>query len=329
MELSVKAGSHWPTVFTYLTNSGLSRAFRDLMASPCVTYAAAPTSTWAMAQVITAPKSRAGLGTQESPSIINSGGLSQTIREAIGKATNVHIDTIRRTLTSIAFADSRTWQAILTSISITEIIKTVWKWTIDDGNILFICFCTSTGTKVQGYQYVDTSNQRWELRRVSRSASNIQALVRANPFTPDGFRSYVQDGLYNPFFFSIIFILRLLLIRYIVLPPNLRQDIYNSTGLSTTRWRKEIFDCMLNVFTEDHELILLQSRRRWLCICCQSGNRKVGKWKYSRRCMLPLRISLVCTFLLMQTSFGRVSPFFLVLCLGEMPPAQGMLTTGI
>jgi len=78
----------------------------------------------------------------------------------------------------------------------------------------------NNGTKVQGYQYVDTSNERWELRRVSRTGSEIHGMVRANPFTP-----YVQDGL------------------YIVLPGTVRKDIYNGTGLSTTKWRSEIFDC--------------------------------------------------------------------------------------
>ena len=38
-------------------------------------------------------------------------------------------------------------------------------------------FCTSTGTKVQGFQYVDTSNQRWDLRRVSRTGSEIRAMT--------------------------------------------------------------------------------------------------------------------------------------------------------
>ena len=74
-----------------------------------------------------------------------------------------------------------------------------WEHFID-----FSGFCTSTGTKVQGLQYVDTSNQRWELRRVSRTGLEIQALVKANPFTSSDFGSYVQDGLCDSF--SLLFL---------------------------------------------------------------------------------------------------------------------------
>ena len=97
--------------------------------------------------------------------------------------------------------------------------------------------------------------------------------------------------------FLYCFILWSLLIRYIVLPANICQDIYNSTGLKTTKWCREIFDCMLNIFTEDHQLILLQSHRQWLCICRQGGNRKVGKWKHSCWCMLLLPYLLSVHFL--------------------------------
>ena len=44
--------------------------------------------------------------------------------------------------------------------------------------------------------------------------------------------------------------LNLTSIRYIVLPESVRNDIYNSTGLRNTKWRKEIFDCTYTNFTQ-------------------------------------------------------------------------------
>lgn len=107
-------------------------------------------------------------------------------------------------------------------------------------------FYTSIGTKVQGYQYVADTNQRWGFVRVSRTGSEIHTLIKANPFTGTDFQSYLQNGLCDSIFF-IVFILRSLLIRYIVLPESVRTDIYNNTGLSKTTLRSEIFDCALNI----------------------------------------------------------------------------------
>jgi hypothetical protein len=84
---------------------------------------------------------------------------------------------------------------------------------------------TANGTKAQGWAFTVVPQQNWTLTRISRTSAEINALVRANPYIGPTFQSYLQDGL------------------YIVPPQSVRNSIYTGTGLGTTTWRAEIFDC--------------------------------------------------------------------------------------
>jgi len=86
-------------------------------------------------------------------------------------------------------------------------------------------FFSLTGTKAQGWARTDVPRQGWTLLRVSRSAAEITALIKANPYIGPSFNSDSQDNL------------------YIVPPLSVRNAIYSGTGLSSITWRPEIFDC--------------------------------------------------------------------------------------
>jgi len=86
-------------------------------------------------------------------------------------------------------------------------------------------FFSLTGTKAQGWARTDVPQQRWTLLRVSRSGADITNLIEGNQYIGPTFNSYLSDGL------------------YIVPPQSVRDAIYNGTGLSSTTWRTEIFDC--------------------------------------------------------------------------------------
>jgi len=110
-------------------------------------------------------------------------------------------------------------------------------------------FCSLTGTKAQGWACTDVPAQCWPLKRVSRTGAEINTVLKANKYIGAKFESYQQDGLCDAFpllpsFPCSHFVL--FEIRYIVLPQRVRNDIYNGTGLRTTRWCEEIFDGALN-----------------------------------------------------------------------------------
>ncbi|KAH9482059.1 hypothetical protein JR316_0004154 [Psilocybe cubensis] len=81
------------------------------------------------------------------------------------------------------------------------------------------------GTKVHGWQPYPTESQDWVIHRVSRTADEIKAILYKNPHIPPTCQTYLQDGL------------------YVMVPKGARDEIYAKSGLKTTKWRNQIFDC--------------------------------------------------------------------------------------
>ncbi|KAH9482062.1 hypothetical protein JR316_0004157 [Psilocybe cubensis] len=81
------------------------------------------------------------------------------------------------------------------------------------------------GTQVVGWQIDSTPTQDWVFRRVSRTGTEIKALLASNKSVDNNVESYLKEGI------------------YIVLPKSVRDDILHRSGLgSSLKWRKEIFD---------------------------------------------------------------------------------------
>ncbi|PPQ74703.1 LOW QUALITY PROTEIN: hypothetical protein CVT25_007632 [Psilocybe cyanescens] len=100
---------------------------------------------------------------------------------------------------------------------------------------------TTNGTKVHGWAKANVETQDWLLRRVSRTGTEIRAILAKNPYIGKDFKSYLQDGLYDFLSFTNSCLRYTYLL--VVLPKTVRDSVYNGTGLRTTTWRPDIFDC--------------------------------------------------------------------------------------
>lgn len=81
-------------------------------------------------------------------------------------------------------------------------------------------------TRVQGWQDIPNDNQKWSFERVSRTPTEIQAVLTANPRTASTQFKHYADA------------------NYLLLPKRVRDAIYTASGIRNNfRWRSEVFDC--------------------------------------------------------------------------------------
>ncbi|MCJ1387774.1 hypothetical protein MMC18_000617 [Xylographa bjoerkii] len=89
--------------------------------------------------------------------------------------------------------------------------------------------------------FTNKEEQTWKYERVSRSADDIAAAMKASHHMPNEAIEYQQTDA-----------------TYLNLPPEVRRQIWESTGLGSGNlvWRNQIFDCEIhgwrNAFAEAH-----------------------------------------------------------------------------
>ncbi|KAF8642985.1 hypothetical protein AX16_009284 [Volvariella volvacea WC 439] len=84
---------------------------------------------------------------------------------------------------------------------------------------------SANGTPIVGVADGTATHLLWNFEILSRTSSQIQTALSHNPYVAVGFKSFLSDGL------------------YLILPRDKLSAIWASTGLGSTRWRTEIFDC--------------------------------------------------------------------------------------
>ncbi|KAH9903481.1 Moa, A lectin from the mushroom marasmius Oreades in complex with the trisaccharide Galgalglcnac [Cubamyces lactineus] len=89
---------------------------------------------------------------------------------------------------------------------------------------------SANGTNIVGWKggWSDGSpegHQLWTFNSQSLLGSEIHTLLQNNPYIRQDFKSYISDG------------------RYLILSRAHLQDIWRNSGLSSRKWREEIFDC--------------------------------------------------------------------------------------
>nr|ANC28063.1 lectin [Polyporus umbellatus] len=100
------------------------------------------------------------------------------------------------------------------------------------------------GTPIYGWQGDFNNNQPhqcWFFKRMSLSSAQVNAVIKNNPHLSTQYKGYQTDG------------------EYLILPPYLWQEIWNTTGLSkgNKKWRREIFDC------DDFALVMKSAIAEW------------------------------------------------------------------
>ncbi|KAK0622434.1 hypothetical protein B0T14DRAFT_513868 [Immersiella caudata] len=103
---------------------------------------------------------------------------------------------------------------------------------------------SSNGTDVIGYCAQECNkNQLWVFQRLSLSSGEINAALSGLPLTQDTGVSHIMDK------------------QYLCLPRGVINTIYAGTGLATTAWRQEIFDC--DDFAFSMKAAVASSANKW------------------------------------------------------------------
>nr|3PHZ_A Chain A, Ricin B-related lectin [Cerioporus squamosus]3PHZ_B Chain B, Ricin B-related lectin [Cerioporus squamosus]5MUA_A Chain A, Ricin B-related lectin [Cerioporus squamosus]5MUA_B Chain B, Ricin B-related lectin [Cerioporus squamosus]BAC87875.1 Ricin B-related lectin [Cerioporus squamosus] len=82
-----------------------------------------------------------------------------------------------------------------------------------------------TGTVVGWQNITNNTSQNWTFQKLSQTGANVHATLLACPALRQDFKSYLSDGL------------------YLVLTRDQISSIWQASGLGSTPWRSEIFDC--------------------------------------------------------------------------------------
>ncbi|KAJ8475454.1 hypothetical protein ONZ51_g6552 [Trametes cubensis] len=86
------------------------------------------------------------------------------------------------------------------------------------------------GTKIVGWKGswsdgTSVGHQHWTFSPQSLLGSEVHTVLKNNPYLRQDFRSYISDGM------------------YLILSRERLQEIWRNSGLSSRKWRAEIFDC--------------------------------------------------------------------------------------
>ncbi|KAI0664078.1 Moa, A lectin from the mushroom marasmius Oreades in complex with the trisaccharide Galgalglcnac [Cubamyces menziesii] len=89
---------------------------------------------------------------------------------------------------------------------------------------------SSNGTKIVGWEgswddSTSLGHQHWTFSPQSLPGHEIHTILKANTYLRQDFKSYETDGM------------------YLILSRARLQEIWNKSGLSSRKWREEIFDC--------------------------------------------------------------------------------------